>query len=259
MAATATVKRIVCLANSRKMGDRCIAGRELLAEGCAGEWMRPVSDRADEAVNAFERQYKDRTEPAVLDVIDVPVLEARPNTYQSENWLLDPHSTRPHAFWNRVRRIALDDLDLFMDPAEPLWINGHSGSNGRNDRIPLYLANALASSLRLIQVDRLELSTSTAKHKHKVTGVSPYKVQGCFRYDGIEYRLNVTDPVYEQKYGKQPNRRYGLDVCFLTISLGAPHKNFAYKLIAAIIATSEPTALNIPFETTGQIPLFTLS
>ena len=33
---TKTVKRIVCLANSRKLSGRCIAGKELLQDGRAG-------------------------------------------------------------------------------------------------------------------------------------------------------------------------------------------------------------------------------
>ncbi len=255
---TDTIKRIVCLANSRKEGDRCIAGKELLADGRPGAWVRPVSDRGDEAVSSFERQYRDHSEPRVLDVIDVPVLEERPNTYQSENWLLDPHPAHPPVFWSKVCRVTLDNLPQFADPAGPLWINGHSGSNGQNDRIPLYLANALDSSLRLIQVDRLELSTAKAESKLKVQGRFLYKVQGRFRYDGVEYRLSVTDPIYEHAYGELPNTSYALDTCFLTISLGGAHKGFAYKLIAAIIAPSELTTADTPIENTAQIPLFTL-
>ena len=257
MASTATVKRIVCLANSRKEGDRCIAGIELLESGSPGGWVRPVSDRGDEAVNAFERQYQDCSEPRVLDVIDVPVLEARPNTYQSENWLLDPHSTYPHHFWRKVRSITLDDLPHFTDPAGPLWIDGHSSDKGRNDRIPLYLANSLYRSLRLIQVDRLELSTTRAKSTLKVQGDFLYRVHGRFRYDGVEYRLNVTDPIYEQAYGERANSSYMLDACFLTISLGGPYKGYAYKLIAAVIVPSEPTVTVTPNKGTAQIPLFT--
>ena len=258
METTTTVKRIVCLASSRKQKERCIAGKELLSDGRPGRWVRPVSDRGDEAVSSFERQYRDHSEPRVLDVIDMSLLEARPNTYQSENWLLDPHPSHPPVFWSRVRRVILDDLSQFTDPAGPLWIDGHSSDKGRNDRVPLYLANALDSSLRLIQVDRLELSTSKARHKQKVQEVSPYKVQGRFQYDGVEYWLNVTDPIYEQAYGERPNSSYALDACFLTISLGGPHKGYAYKLIAAIIAPSQPTVTDSPLESTAQIPLFTL-
>ncbi len=258
MATNSIVKRIVCLANSRKKGDRCIAGKELLAKGCPGAWVRPVSDRGDEAVNAFERQYKDRSEPRVLDVMDVSLLEARPNTYQSENWLLDPHPTYPHVFWSRVRRITLDELKPFTDPAGPLWTNGHSSDKGQNDRVPLYLANALNSSLRLIRVDWLEVSTTKTSSKLRLKSRYLYKVQGRFRYDGVEYRLGVTDAIYEQTYGKRPSCSYALDACFLTISLGGPHKGYAYKLIAAIISPSQQSVTDVPSESTGQIPLFTL-
>ncbi|MGH7707024.1 MAG: dual OB domain-containing protein, partial [Vulcanimicrobiaceae bacterium] len=37
------LKRIVCLANSRKLQGRCVAGRELQKNG-PGAWIRPVSD-----------------------------------------------------------------------------------------------------------------------------------------------------------------------------------------------------------------------
>lgn len=74
------VKRIVCLANSRKMQGRCVAGRELHGD-IAGPWIRPISDRPTEEVSEWERQYQDGSDPRVLDVIDVPLIEARPKGY----------------------------------------------------------------------------------------------------------------------------------------------------------------------------------
>ncbi len=52
---TTTLKRIVCLANSRKYSGRCIAGKELLADGRPGRWIRPVSARENEEVSEHER------------------------------------------------------------------------------------------------------------------------------------------------------------------------------------------------------------
>ena len=85
----AASKRIVCLANSRKLHGRCVAGIELVDFRRAG-WIRPVSAREHQEVSEYERQYQDGSDPRLLDVIDVPLLEHHPKDYQQENWLLDP-------------------------------------------------------------------------------------------------------------------------------------------------------------------------
>ena len=110
MSRQVTPKRIVCLANSRKLSGRCIAGKEILDNGSPGGWVRPVSDRSSEEVSEYERQYEDGSDPSVLDVIEIPILEARPKTYQQENWLLDPEY-----YWEKIDRISWDDLGRLSD------------------------------------------------------------------------------------------------------------------------------------------------
>ena len=83
------VKRVVCLANSRKLSGRCIAGKEI-ADRRVADWIRPVSSRPSEEVSEHERQYEDGSDPRVLDVVDIPLLGHRPKSFQQENWLLDP-------------------------------------------------------------------------------------------------------------------------------------------------------------------------
>ena len=145
------VKRIVCLANFRKLHGRCVAGREWRG-GEAGPWIRPVSARDGQEVSEYERQYEGGSDPRVLDVVDVPLLEPRPNGCQTENWLLDPKR-----YWEKAGRLAPLDLAALADPAAPLWIDGHSTWNGRNDKVPLEAAGAVADSLRLIRVESLSI------------------------------------------------------------------------------------------------------
>ena len=221
------VKRIVCLANSRKLHGRCVAGREW-ADGRAGRWIRPVSDREGGDVSEYERQYEDGDDPRVLDVIDIPMLEPQASDYQTENWLLD--STQ---YWKKVGRVSWFDLPALADPVEPLWIDGTGTYHGRNDKVPLESVGSLDSSLRLIHVDRIRLDVFSPG---EAFGNRKRRVQGRFRHAGTEYALWVTDPGHERRYLAKLDGAYALDECYLTISLGEPYQGACYKLIAAIIA-----------------------
>ena len=222
----AIVKRLLCLANSRKLNGRCVAGIELSGNQRLG-WIRPVSAREHEEVSEYERQYDDGSDPRVLDVMDVPLLEARPKGYQQENWLLDPDH-----YWKRVSRVGWSDLERLADPESPLWIDGNSTYNGRNDRIVLGEAGGLKSSLRLVRVDRLTLSVFKPG---AAFGNPKRRVQGRFVHHGTEYHLWVTDPGYEREYLLKPDGDYELGESFLTVSLGEPHDGACYKLVAAIM------------------------
>ena len=222
-----TFKRFVCLANSRKLSGRCIAGKEIHDNGEPEGWIRPVSARETEEVSEWERQYQDGSDPRVLDIIDMPLLNARPKDYQQENWLLDPDY-----YWEKIDAVPVTGLMKFADQAAPLWTNGHSTANGSNDRIPLHLAYGCTDSLRLIRVERLELKVSQPGSDF---GSYRRTVQGRFQHAGTDYGLRVTDPICERQYLRQPNGLYPIGECFLTVSLGEPYRGYVYKLIAAII------------------------
>ena len=76
---------IICLANSRKMQGRCIAG--LRTDGAG--WIRPV--RLFKEGSLFQRDYtlNDRSEVRVLDVVRIGVSTPRPVFHQPENWVVD--------------------------------------------------------------------------------------------------------------------------------------------------------------------------
>ena len=225
--ARTTNKRIVCLANSRKLNGRCVAGKEILSDGRIGGWVRPVSNRPNEEVSASERHYEDGTDPAVLDVLDLPLIRAHPKNYQQENWLLDPNRN-----WKKVESLGWGNLRQLIDPLDSLWLNGFSSANGLNDRFPIENSGSVQSSLRLIAVPKLELFVTTSKD---FRGNLRQRVQGRLLYGGTDYWLRVTDPEYELNYSGMPDGQYSLGNCLLTISLGEPFEGFAYKLIAAII------------------------
>lgn len=220
------VKRIVCLANSRKLHGRCIAGRAW-QDARAGCWIRPVSDREHEEVSEYERQYEDGSDPQALDVIDIPILEPRPKDYQTENWLLDPGY-----YWEKVGKLSLFDLPVLLDKTAPLWIDGYSTYKGLNDYIPLEKAASLDHSLRLIHIPSLRLRVCKPG---EAFGNNKRRVQGRFAYANKEYALWITDPGFEREYLRKLDGDYEIGECFLTVSLGEPYGGACYKLIAAIM------------------------
>lgn len=113
-------KRILCLANSRKLNGRCIAGIEL-EDGCGQHWIRPVSDRPNQEVSEDERMYIDGNDPCVLDLVDTPLLHPAPVLHQQENWLLDPRRT-----WEKVGRFPWSDLGKLAESESPLWLFAES-------------------------------------------------------------------------------------------------------------------------------------
>ncbi|MCS6803504.1 MAG: hypothetical protein NZ773_16400, partial [Dehalococcoidia bacterium] len=103
----ARVKRIVCLANSRKRSGRCIAGREWDGSK-AGPWIRPVREDPSKGICVPCYAEGDR-DIKVLDIVEVPLIEHRPRRHQQENWLFDPKLP-----WIRKGRVSETDLDAFV-------------------------------------------------------------------------------------------------------------------------------------------------
>ena len=194
------VKRILCLANSRKLSGRCIAGREIVNQQ-PGPWIRPVSGREHQEVSWEERHYEDGSDPSVLDVMDVPLVEPRPHQFQQENWLLD--ST---FYWRKTGRMDWAGLQDFVEPEGPLWVNNLT----------------------------IDVSCPGAAF-----GNPKRRLQGQFQFQGVWYHLRVTDPVYERRFLALPDAQHRLGESCLAISLGEPFEGYAYKLIAAIIERGE--------------------
>lgn len=207
-------KRIVCLANSRKLSGRSIAGREWSIDTGTGDWIRPVIAREGQEVSEYERQYDDGSDPRLLDIIDIPVLQPKPEGRQTENWLLDPEY-----YWQKVGSYSPFDLFAPADPVAALWTDGFSTYNDRNDRIPLESGGSISGSLRLIGVEEVVIHLFAPG---EVFGNSKRRVQGRFVHAGQTYELWIIDPIHERRYLAKPDGTYRIGECHLTISLGEP-------------------------------------
>jgi hypothetical protein len=76
--------QIICLANSRKHGNRCIAGLERATR----RLIRPVSTLCDGAIPP-EAQRVNGLDVSLLDVLEVPLADTGPDYgFQPENRLL---------------------------------------------------------------------------------------------------------------------------------------------------------------------------
>lgn len=224
------VKRIVCLANSRKMSGRCIAGYEL-ADGRAVGWVRPVSSREHEEVSLEEQRYENGEIPQLLDIVDIPFVAPRPRLHQPENWLLNPNF-----YWNKVGRFEVNHLPSLLDIQGPLWINDHHTYNGLNDEIPTNQLHNIGSSLKLISVSDVQI------HVYRpgaAFGNLKRRVQAHFNFNGVNYQLWVTDPMFEAQYLAVPDGIHELGPSYLTVSIGEPFGESCYKLVAAVIGASQ--------------------
>ena len=220
-------KRIVCLANSRKLSGRCLAGREWYRTDRAGQWIRPVSARENQEISEYERQYEDGSDPDLLDIVTVPLLEHCPNRPETENWLIDDER-----YWTKDGTYPDHRLDELTDPVEPLWIDGVSTYHGKNDKVPHEATDAITASLRLIQVDQLKIDVFAPR---EAFGNSKRRAQAQFVHAGHEYALWIMDPAYERKYLRKLDGRYELGKCYLTISLGERYRDAYYKLVVGLI------------------------
>ena len=214
---TSPVKRIVCLANSRKPGGRCIAGKEILENRQIGSWVRPVSARPTEEVSQLERQYENGGEPQLLEVIDIPVIGNQPKDHQRENWLLNPRVR-----WVKVGQFAHNVLPGLVDADSPLWSDS---LKGLSDRVPEYVTPFLQDSLRFTMVNSLRVTVSPPFRSSSDTVPS---LRGHFCHNGQSYSLRIIDPDVEARATGLAYQDYTVGERYLTISLGEPFQGYAF-------------------------------
>jgi len=212
----------ICLANSKKYNERCVAGIEVKRSQRLGyyivlkdekpRWLRPVTSTGHGEVPAYEV-----ANISLMDVVEIDVIEEHPAGYQSENIFYKQSSMKilENLGFNgyMLNKIITPDLtDLF-------------GNKGK--AVSMEDISEVDHSLVLIKVVNPEMYQYTEHGKNQLR---------CkFYFNGHQYDLPITDIKFIAKYENEPSFFEGKADIFFTISLGVCFEGWHYKLIAGVI------------------------
>jgi hypothetical protein len=220
-------KTIICLANSRRPGGRCVAGKEAMQGGYGG-WIRPVSPRPTCEITSEERQYEGGQEPRILDIIDVPMIKPAPKFHQTENHTIDTDS-----YWTKLGDFSWENLAALTDAPLSLWSNGLSSDDGLNDRMTCKAASVFDRSLFLIQPDDVTIRVLT---REGLSGRGRRRVRTRFAYRGIYYDFVVTDPSAEELFLARPDGEYTIGNAYFCVGVTPVNSGeLCYKLVPTIV------------------------
>jgi hypothetical protein len=221
------VKKILCLADSRKASGRCVAGREI-SDKQIGPWIRPVSGREHEEISEEDRRYEDGHFPNLFDIISIPMLRPNPRTYQSENHLIANGN-----YWKKVGIATWQQIEAALDVVKgPLWANGYQSYGMTNNRVPEAQADKFENSLLLIRPTGLEITVGPRGSQY---GPDWRRVRAVFKFNGEPYKLDLTDSIKGGEYRRGQSGTFPVPNAILCVSLGEVYKGNAYKLAAALI------------------------
>ncbi len=221
---TMYLQTIVCFANSRKEGRRCVAGKTWQGAG-HHTWVRPVSRDATRALSPAVLAYQGGGQPSLLDIVRVPMHARLPEGHQQENSLVDDAYV-----WSKAGQLNWADISAWVDSPKQLWSLYSQSAGMLNNRVEA--AEPVASSLQLISV-----RTVTVKLLAAPLPGNPLRrvVVAEFDYYGVGYRLHVTDSHIEAKCHAQPGQHLQIANAVLCVSLGACFRNHYYKLVASVL------------------------
>jgi hypothetical protein len=221
---------LLVLANSKKPGGRCLAGRliEKLDDGWkTGPWCRPVCPD-DKGRDAIPESACGTVNP--MDVISLELGDDMPADGQPENclWMTGTPISIMHAFnkkENALRKLVECPENLWLDP-----------DASRPDEVSSEIA--IDHSLVLIQPANLRFELYFDDSGRK-------RIQAYFAYNGGLYeRIPVTDPlifrILSRQFIEGEHKILSLnhgDNYWLTMSISLPFgpRQCRYKFVAAVI------------------------
>jgi hypothetical protein len=209
----------ICLANSRKLGERCVAGVEVKKVDGAYQpvekegkpkWLRPISKWHHGAVG------EDLVGGInLMDIIEIDVEELCPNGYQSENATFKPESIKKIG----TIRLSEENLDRLID-MEQNNLFGNRGKAVSDDII-----DSVDHSLTLIKVVNFKINRRNSDGQ--------LRIEFVFNHD--RYDLPITDIDFIQRYNENETLLDNTNCLYLAISLGVIHNGWHSKLIAGVL------------------------
>jgi len=210
--------KIICLANSKKYGERCVAGIEveesgnvfeIVRYGTGAKWIRPVSQSGyGEFPVRIARDIK------LLDVIEMNILSYCPSGYQTENAYFEGNSVR------HVSSIQLSSSNL-----DQLTSNYNLLFGNRGKAVNVDVIDSITYSLVFIKVEEYDVYIKQENNQLRMK----------FTHQFIEYDFPITDIQFEILYRNNQNMFQNINHLYLTISLAVEYNGWHTKLIAGII------------------------
>lgn len=180
--------RLLCFANSKKDGGRCLAG---LAWPDLEKWIRPVTG---EGAVRTEQTFildagKDR-EIELFDLIDVPLTSPVPKPYHPEDWGMSEEPIRfirkvpQEEVLERLFEISRNQFDLFGFSGDS--IDSRDADRGLEASLTMVAANDVSFQKRGYQwrvlfnlgKEDFDLSLTDLQYRKKLQGVNSATING---------------------------------------------------------------------------------
>ena len=230
--------QIVCLANSWKHGERCIAGINQNTR----KWVRPVcslypqNGRVPKDIRLIRRR-----EPALLDILEIPLERDGP-----DYGFISDNITIASGQWKKIGEVPATDLLEYCQQFEFILHN--------SDR---YVTVPYLQSLPFPQRRTLELVYA---EKFSVRGINKgesTKWRGTLITNtGLQLTdASITDPVFVKKLELSYRP---VNPCIVTLSVSLPHRfhdwegdDPCWKLIAGVIELSDSDLILVEMKRVG--------
>ena len=236
-----SVKRIICLANSKKEGERCIAGIDIDTDS----WVRPVCDTRYPLDGRVPEDIRlvDGREPELLDILEMSLTDTGNDFgFECENLSIHP------AKWKCLGKVRPNDLIKYCGNYHQILHNSGKYVN------PSYLKNLPFEdrrTLQLVQINKFDVEQKTTSKgglewRGTIQSINGQKLTGA----------KITDLAFIRKLnaGYQITGQY-----LVTMSLGMPWayegwegEKPCWKLIAGVIELVDSQLLSMS-DLTSQI------